>query len=150
MAMYSSKEAIEASAIKDIQQFHTFHGGRYKLGEVLEGQTQVPNLIGADPFDSDVTVCLDEISEDHDIFVISAKQEVNREQLTNATFEYMTKLANAMGVVPPKREDLKELKQETTTLSKIHGTGWVVYSLQTTNVTSADITRIEERTIEIK
>lgn len=149
-ATYSTKEAIESASIKDIQQFHTFHGAKYKLGEVLEGQLKVPNIYGAEPFDSDFTVYLDEINEEDNNFIMRATQEVNKEQLTNATFDYLTTMAKNMKVDPPKREDLKDLTNETLTASRIHGTGWVIYSVQTTTVTSDNITNIEERIIEIK
>ncbi len=149
-ATFSSKEAIELAAIKDIQQFHTFHGGKYKLDEVIEGQIKVPNLLGTEPFDGNFTVYLDEINEDNNNFIIRAKQEVNKEQLTNFTFDYLTKMANTMKVTPPKREDLKDLKNEILTTSRIHGTGWVIYSIHTTTVNSDNVTSIEERIIEIK
>jgi hypothetical protein len=149
-ATYSSKEAIESTAIKDIQQFHSFHGAKYKLGEVLEGQTKVPNLLGTEPFDSDFTISLDEINEADDNVVIRFSQEVNKEQLTNATFDYLTKMSKTMKAALPKREDLKELKNETLLASRIHGTGWVIYSVQITTVTSDDITSIKERTIELQ
>lgn len=147
---YSSKEAVESAAIKDIRQFHTFHGAKYKLGEVLKGQLKVPNLLGTEPFDSDFTIYLSEINEADNNFIMRATQEVNKEQLTNATFDYLTKMANIMKIKSPKREDLKDLKNETLTASRIHGTGWIVYSVQTTTVTSDNLTNIEERIIELK
>jgi len=149
-ATFSTKEAIESASIKDIQQFHTFHGAKYKLGEVLEGKMKVPNIYGTEPFDSDFTVYLDEINEEDNNFVMRATQEVNKEQLTNATFHYLTTMAKNMKVDPPKREDLKDLGNETLTASRIHGTGWVIYSIQTTTVTSDNITNIEERIIVLK
>jgi hypothetical protein len=147
--MYSSKEAIESAAIKDILQFHTFYGGKYTLGEVIEGQIKVPNLSGTEPFDADMSVYLDEINEAENNFILRSNQ-VNKEQLTNATFDFLTKLANNMKVTPPKREDLKDLKHEIMTASRIHGSGWVVYSIQTTTVNSDNTTNIEERIIEIQ
>jgi hypothetical protein len=147
---YSSKEAVESAAIKDIRQFHTFHGAKYKLGEVLKGQLKVPNLLGTEPFDSDFSIYLSEINEADNNFIMRATQEVNKEQLTNATFDYLTKMANIMKIKSPKREDLKDLKNETLTASRIHGTGWIVYSVQTTTVTSDNLTNIEERIIELK
>jgi hypothetical protein len=147
---YSSKEAVESAAIKDIRQFHTFHGAKYKLGEVLKGQLKVPNLLGTEPFDSDFTIYLSEINEADNNFIMRATQEVNKEQLTNATFDYLIKMANIMKIKSPKREDLKDLKNETLTASRIHGTGWIVYSVQTTTVTSDNLTNIEERIIELK
>jgi hypothetical protein len=147
---YSSKEAVESAAIKDIRQFHTFHGAKYKLGEILKGQLKVPNLLGTEPFDSDFTIYLSEINEADNNFIMRATQEVNKEQLTNATFDYLIKMANIMKIKSPKREDLKDLKNETLTASRIHGTGWIVYSVQTTTVTSDNLTNIEERIIELK
>ena len=149
-ATYSTKEAIESASIKDIQQFHSFHGAKYKLGEVLKGQIKVPNLYGTEPFDSEFSLCLDEINEADNNFIIRSTQQVNSEQLTNATYDYLTKKAKTMNIEPPKREELKELKNETLTATRMHGTGWVVYSVQTTTVTSDNVTNIEERIIELK
>ena len=59
-------------------------------------------------------------------------------------------MAKTMNTELPRREDMKELKNETLTASRIHGTGWVLYSIQTTTITSDDSTLIEERIIEIK
>lgn len=148
--IYSSKEAIESVSIKDIQQYHAFHGAQFKLGEVLELQLKVPNIYGSEPFDSYATVYLDEINEDDNNYIMRTSQEVDKMQLTNATFDYLTTMAKNMKVDPPARDDLKELMNETLTASRIHGTGWVIYSVQTTTVTSDNITNVEERIIELK
>jgi hypothetical protein len=149
-ATFSTKEAIESTSIKDIQQFHTFYGLKYKLGEVLEGKLKVPNIYGKEPFDCDYTIYLDELNEEDNDFIMRATQEVDKEQLTNATFEYLTTMAKNLNVSPPKREDLKDLANEILTASRIHGSGWIVYSVQTTTVTSDNLTNIEERVIELK
>ena len=149
-ATYSTKEAIESSSIKDIQQFHTFHGGKYTLGEVVEGKLKITNIYGGQPFDADLTVYLDEINEADNNFILRTSQEVNKEQLTNAVFDYLTTMSKNLKVAPPKREDFKELKNEINTASRIHGSGWVVYSVQTTAITSDNVMSIEERVIEIK
>ncbi|MBL0096215.1 MAG: hypothetical protein IPP46_06685 [Bacteroidetes bacterium] len=149
-ATYSTKEAIGTASIKDIHQFHTFHGAQYKLGEVLNGIIKVPNILGTDPLDSDFSVYLDEINEEENNFILRATQEVNNEQLTNATFNYLTTMAKSMKLDPPKREDLGELKNETISASNIHTSGWVLYSIQTTTITSDNQTNIEERIIELK
>ncbi len=61
--IYNSKANIEAIAINDIQQFYTFHGGKYVKGEPAEASIQVPNVTGSKPFDADVLIYLDEINE---------------------------------------------------------------------------------------
>ena len=147
---YSTKEAIESASISDIQQFYTFHGAKYKLGETLEGKIKVPNLYGSEPFDSDFTLYLDEINTDDNNYIMRATQSVNKEQLTEATFNYLVGLSKKMGVPPPTRDEIKELKNETLTASRIHGSGWIVYSVQTKTITSDNITNIEERLIELK
>jgi hypothetical protein len=149
-ATYSTREAIESASIKDIQQFHSFFGAKYKLGEVLNGNLKVPNIYGTEPFDCDFTVYLDEINEEDNNYILRSTQEINKEQLINATFGYLTTLAKNMKVDPPKREDLKDLGNEILTASRIHGSGWIVYSIQTVTVTSDSITNIEERIIELK
>ncbi len=148
--MYSTKEAIESVAIKDIQQFHSFHGAQYKLGELVEATLQVPNLYGPEPFDAYVTVLLDEINEEDNNFILRTAQEVDKDQLTNATFNFLTSVAKNMHKDPPKREDIKGLENEILTSSRIHGSGWVVYSIQTTTVSVDNFLTVEERIIELK
>jgi hypothetical protein len=79
-----------------------------------------------------------------------ATQSVNKEQLTEATYNYLVELAKKMEIPPTKRDEIKELKNETLTASRIHGSGWIIYSVQTLTITSDDITNIEERVIELK
>lgn len=55
-----------------------------------------------------------------------------------------------MKVAPPKRKELIDLKNETLTASRMHGTGWGDYSVQTSTITSENVTKIEERILEIK
>src|SRR5690606_32017512 len=62
IGLFSTKEAIESVAIKDIQQFYTYHGGKYKLGEEITTQMKFPNLYGGQPFDVEVAIQLDEIN----------------------------------------------------------------------------------------
>jgi len=149
--MYSSKEAIESAAIQDIQQFHTYHGGKYLLDEVLEFSLQVPNLYNAQqPLDSKVTMFLDELNPKDNNYIIRLEQEVDSEQLTNTTYEYLKELAKTMKTEAPKKEDIGQLNNITTTASRIHGTGWLIYSIQTKTTGSEGATHIEERIIEIK
>lgn len=148
-ATYTSKKAIESISIKDIQQFHTFHGSIYKLGEIYEGQIKAPNLFGTEAFDSDVTLYLDEINEAENNFIIRSKQEINKEQLADVVFDHLSKTAKTLNAAPLKRENLTELKNETYINSLIHGTGWLIYSVKTVIVTFDNTTTVEEQTIEL-
>jgi len=148
--MYSSKESIEAAAIKEIQQFYTYHGGRYKLGEEINASMKVANLYGDEPFDTEVTLWLDEINPDDNNSIIRMKQTVNSEQLTKTTFDYLTKMAETMKVPGPKWEEFPPLKNETYTASRIHGSGWIIYSIETKEVSAEGALNVDERIIEIQ
>ncbi|RPH31412.1 MAG: hypothetical protein EHM93_13745 [Bacteroidales bacterium] len=148
--LYSSKEAIETSAISDIQQFYTYHGGKYKLGEEINTKMQRPNLYGVKPFDADLTLWLDEINPEDNNFIIRMNQVVDSTQLTDAAYTYLSKMTSSLGTKLPKREEFPSLKNETRTASRIHGSGWIIYTVETKEVSAENQTNIEERIIEIK
>lgn len=148
--MYSSKESIELGAVKEIQQYYTFHGSKYKLGEELSVDMQAANLYGGDPFDMKVTIWLDKLNPDDNNFIIRMKQSVDADQLTNATYDYLVNIAETMKVPAPKKEDIPPLKNENWTASRIHDSGWIIYSIETKEVKAEGVTHIEERIIEIQ
>lgn len=148
--MYSSKESIEAAAIKEIQQFYTYHGGKYKLNEEISANMKVANLYGGAPFDADVTLWLDEINPDDNNSIIRMHQSVNSEQLTKTTFDYLTKMAATLEVPAPIWEEFPPLTNDTYTASRIHGSGWIIYSIETKEVSAEGILNIEERIIELQ
>ncbi|NOG58237.1 MAG: hypothetical protein HND54_10930 [Bacteroidetes bacterium] len=149
--LYSSKEAIESSAIQDIQQFYTFHGAKYTLNKILEFNMKTPNLYYPEkPFDSKITLTLDELNPDNDNFILRFTQEVNKEQLVNTTYEYLSNLAKSNGTEEPNKESFKDLSNVISNSSRIHITGWMMYSIQTKFVQAESVKNIENRIIEIK
>jgi hypothetical protein len=148
--MYSTKQSIELGVVKEMQQYYTFHGGKYELGEEINADLQATNLYGGDPFDMKVTLWLDELNPDDNNFIIRMQQTVDSEQLTNATFDYLVKMAETMKVLGPKKEDIPPLTNDTWTASRIHGSGWIIYSIETKEVRAEGVTNIEERVIEIQ
>lgn len=150
MNTYTTKEAIEANAIKDVQQFYTFHGAKYKLGESLTGEMQLMNNFGGEPFDTELTVLLEEINEAEDNALISMHQVVNARQLTDATYAFLQQ-TGSLGNQLPAREQFPTIANEIWTASIIHGgSGWTVYSIETKQVSAENTTTIEERIIELK
>jgi hypothetical protein len=148
--MYMSKEAIEANAIKDAQQFYTFHGGKYTLGEEIKAQMQLANNYGGKPFDTDVKVSVDEINEQEDYAILRAHQRVNPQQLTDVTYEYLKKITPINNSFPSK-DKFPLLTNDTWTVSQIHGSsGWIIYSKETKHVKAEGVTSVEERVIELK
>jgi acetolactate synthase small subunit len=151
LATFGTKEAIQTAAIKDILQFHTFHGGLYKLGEEYSDKVKVSNLLSEEPFDCELTVLLDEINHEDNNSILRMWQNIDSDQLTKATYNYLKNLAISLDVVPPKPEDLQPLKNNTSIASRIHGpSGWVVYSVETTEISSDDTINFEERIIELQ
>jgi hypothetical protein len=148
--MYMSKESIEANAIKDALQFYTFHGAKYTLGEKLTGKVQLMNNFGGKPFDTELSVSLDEIDQENDIALIRMYQNIDSQQLTDATYAYLKTVAPA-GKPMPAKDKFPLLTNETWTASQIHGgSGWVIYSIETKQTMAEGIVNVEERTIELK
>lgn len=150
LSPYLSKKGIESNALKDIQQFYTFHGGNYKLKEKLEGNLLTHNNYGETPFDTKVEVILDEIDEEEGNSIIRSYLVVDTEQLTNATYEYLNSLAQMNGQSVDKN-DIPAVQNETYVASRIHGnTGWVIYTIQTRIVSAESTTNVEETILELK
>ena len=150
-AMFSTKQAIESMAIKDIQQFYTFHGAKYALGEEVKGQLPIPNNLGGEPFSADITILLDEINEEDNNYVIWMWQTIDPEQLTEATYTFLKESApKSSGTTFPSRSEFPVMQNETTTAARIHGSGWVLFSRETKEITADGTLAFEERSIEIK
>jgi hypothetical protein len=148
--IYSSKESIELGAVREMQQFYSFHGANYEYGEEYNANMKTGNLYGGEPFDTKVTVWLDELNPEDNNFVLQMKQSVDSEQLTKATYEYITKMAETLKVPAPRKEDMPEVSNDIWTASRIHGSGWVIYSIETKETRTDGQTNIEERIIEIQ
>ena len=150
MSIYATKESIEANAIKDAIQFYAFHGVKYSLGEELEGKFETANNFGGKPFETDVRFSLDEINEEDGNSILRMNQIINSEQLTDATYNYLEN-SGTFGDKFPSRNEFPSLTNETNTASIIHGeSGWIIYSIETKEITAEETTNIEERIIEIK
>jgi len=149
--LYATKQSIEAGSIQDAQQFHNFHGGLYPMNEVLSGTIQTPNLYdNARPFDSYISVSLEEIDVENSYFIIRSLQEVDSTQLTDATYLYLKKMASNFGKEFPERKDFQTLNNTIETVSSIHDTGWVIESKSWKIVVSEGVTGEEIRTIKMK
>ena len=148
--LYSTKESIQLGAVKEMQQYYTFHSGSYKLGEEYTAEMKLDNLLWPEPFDANITVWLDELNPDENNFIIQMYQQVDSTQLTNVTYDYLSKIAETLKKPVPKREDMISLTNDTWVSSRIHESGWVIYSIETKEVKTKDVLSVEERIIEIQ
>lgn len=149
--MYATKESIEATAIQDAQQYHNFHGGKFRLNEKATGQLETPNLYYPDrPFDTDVSVILEELDQQYNEYQIRSINEVNSEQLTETAYEYLKDLLNDMNQEVPAREEFQDLSNTVEIVSRIHNTGWVLESVSWKEVVAEGRTNMDIRTIAMK
>lgn len=149
-ATFSTKEAIESIVITDIQQFHSFHGAIYPVGETLEYETQLPNIFGNEPFSANLYVTLEEIYPDNNTYLISSETITSKEQLLAATIEYLVKTAELMGQqLDTAMFENMELENEAVIYSEIHETGWIIYSILTKIVKTGSTKVVNECSIEI-
>ena len=149
-SLYESKESIENSSVADVQQYHHFHGGRYKLGKSIQGTVVMPNPYGGDPFDAKLTVVLDSFDVDNSVIYMRSTQAVDPEQLTNAGYNYMAMLLKDTGATIPTKEEVGEFSNETNTTSIIHDSGWIIESTVTSVITGAERINKTIRTIKLK
>ncbi|NEM97277.1 hypothetical protein [Pontibacter burrus] len=149
-AMLGTKKAIESAAIKDIHQFYTYHGGKYKLGRELTGQLEVPNLYGSKPFVADVSIMMDEMNEEDNNAIIRMWQTIDSDQLTASTVNYLQQIGKSVNGKSPDLNEIPALQNETRVAARIHGSGWIIYSMETKEVWADNVLAFEERIIEIK
>lgn len=147
---FSTKEAIESVGVNEIIQYHMFHGITYKPGDYMEGEIEVPNVLGSKPFTANTYFGLEEIVSDEE-YLLKSVQSIDKEQLMVATLEYLKKLSESAG----KSFDMEavrnmQFENETTTYSALHDSGWIIYSIMQKVVTNGDITIINECSIEME
>jgi hypothetical protein len=151
VATYTTKAGIENTAMLDAQQYYTFHGGKYKLGEEVSAKIQLPNNYGGAPIDADLTVRLDEINPDDNNYIVRYWQEADSKQLTDASYEFIKKIAASAGAknIPP-RDKMPATTHEEDVASRIHGSGWVIYSVRTKVINIEGVSSVDEMIIELK
>lgn len=150
-SMFSSKEEIESATIKEILQVYSFNGAKYKLNKILTGKQKIANIYGGEPFDADFEIEFTAIDTANNSGIIRFDKTFGKKQVTDATYEYLKKMAKTMKTSEPKREDIHELSMEDRTTSNIHGpSGWVLYSIYIREVISDNILTVESREIELK
>ncbi len=147
---FCSREYIESAAIKDIQQFHFFHGIKVKLGEEITNKIPIPFPLTGAEIDTDLTLFLDEIIEEEDNYIIRCRQIFDNEALKKVMSEYAASLTKSMGTKKDFEfsKDMK-LSGDVNTSALIHDSGWLVYGFNITTISVDDVKTVEGNTIEI-
>lgn len=148
LGMYTNKETIECNAIRDVLQFYYFHGGKYKMGEEINTIVQVPNFMGGEPLDSNSSVWLDEINSDHANSVFRTIQSVDSVPLAKLATD-TTIRAMLAGTSWLSEEQRPIIKQEVYSATRIHESGWILFSVLTQAIEIGDLQKVNEVTIEM-
>jgi hypothetical protein len=143
-AMYRSRQTIETLTLMDLYLFHYFHGKKYNFNKDINTNIKIPNNFGDKAFDANTSIYIKEINPEKDYYVLDMHQYIDVQQLTNCTYDYITK---SIG-----KEELKLLKDNFPKLTnKIHinskissSSGWPKDCIQTKTIISDTHTNIEE------
>ncbi len=148
---YITKSDMEAAGIREVLQFHSFHGGGFILNDLVSGTIQIANLYDNNaPFDTEASVILEAMDAENNSYTLRSLEVVNSEQLTNATYNYLNSLAESLGQEIIEREAYIELKNTLELVSEIHNSGWVLESVQWKEIVMDGGTNLEIRRIELK
>lgn len=146
-------EVIITGSTELINHFHMFHGMKYKLGEEINAVVPKPNALGGEPFDAHMTVLLDDIDVENDLYIMRMWQNVDEKQLTDAVIQFYQNLTKEFGVDEEVGEilgSLPKLINQTRVATQLHGSsGWPIYSIMTTEIVLGNELKIEEVEIEI-
>lgn len=147
---HASKESIETFITRDVNQYFAYHGAKYKLGETITENIKIPNNYGGDPLDATAAMVLDELLPENNTSIIKSFQNINPQQLTAVTYDYLKSLNIVEGSLPAY-EDFPTVTKQIWGGSEIHSTsGWVIYSQESEQVTNGDDVTLKDRFIEIK
>ncbi len=145
---FATKELIETNCVKELMQFLSFHGGKYKLGEVLTGKSEQMSGLGK-PIENNYEILLDELNFADNNGVFRMSQTLDSKQLTDQTYDLLKKMMPKGNKIMP-RDKMPEVTNTTELASRIHNAGWVIYSIETKTTNSLEVQSIEERIIDIQ
>lgn len=149
--IYTSKEGVMSFAIQDVQQLHDFFGAKFTLDREASGVLKTPNIYyPEEPFDMSVSVIVEKMDSITNDYYIRSIKEIDSDQLTETTYNYLKKLSTQKNTGFMEREDFFKMTNLTETLSQIHNTGWVLGSVQWKEVSAEGYTKMEVRRIQMK
>ena len=146
---YNSKEAVEQLALSEIQQYYNYHGAKYKLNENFSATVKSPFMNIEEGIDAELNVWLSEINSDDNNFIIQMSKILDEETMKKLMYEEAKNDPELTPDEMPELHDMPELKVETWAASRIHNSGWIVYSVQSIEVLFDSEKSTEERIIEL-
>ncbi|MCS6980882.1 MAG: hypothetical protein N2110_01745 [Flavobacteriales bacterium] len=145
---FASRKAIEIALIKDIRQFHSFHGYYFKLGKNYIATTQIPNIFGGGFLNAENKTLLKEVDAKKGTFTIHLTQEIDKEQLTEVIHKFIRNMAEKIHHEPPKSGEIPQYNIEIQVETQLDNAGWVIESMHTQTVFYNENRNVEKRLIK--
>ena len=99
--------------------------------------------------DAELNVWLSEINSDDNNFIIQMSKILDEETMKKLMYEEAKNDPELTPDEMPELHDMPELKVETWAASRIHNSGWIVYSVQSIEVLFDSEKSTEERIIKL-
>jgi len=146
----ASELGIRNSSIQDAQQFHSFYGVAYSLGEILRGEIDVPNLyFPGETMNGKFELELTEIDRENESYTLRYEQIVDPDDLRDVTIRYLRTL-DLSEEAYEEIDKVGELSNTVSTQSEFHDSGWILNSRQEKNIRTDGNINLEIRTILLK
>lgn len=148
-----TKDYVEQKVIEPVQIFHTFFGLKYKLGEAIESEIDIPipveNVQNAKALAS---MWLDSIDEENATYTLYYEQTIDREALRNIVSKALEGMSDKLNLAF-KSEDIKDafsqkFDNSSSVYSMFDNTGWPLDIIGKTNISIADAQ--QNKTIRIR
>ena len=94
--MFSTREAVEGTLIKDVQLLHSAHGYEYST-KGTTSKTTIPSPFGTDPIPSLVTIKITELRPKQDYFHLTVNQQIDKEGALKMIQDVIKKMGVASG-----------------------------------------------------
>ncbi|MES2847927.1 MAG: hypothetical protein V4685_02640 [Bacteroidota bacterium] len=92
--VFTSRESIEELIMKDVQLVHNLYGGEYKLHEKLTAETQLPNVLGGNPFPAILTIEMVQLDKLNKTCTINLDQVLDAEKAAKEVGAFLDKTSN--------------------------------------------------------
>lgn len=135
---FAEKQGIGIQELQTIHQFYNFHGLAYLLNEKLAGKLKEAESVNKITVPGTISVVLEQLYPERKTFVLRSTKTLNKEVFEQA----MTATASTENLTG-------NYGNETTTVSVMHVSGWVILSNQTKIIDLPNKKIIEERVIKM-
>lgn len=133
-----TKEYVEQKVIEPVSVFHSFFGGQYRLGEVLESEIEIPMPISdIQSIKAQGVVWFDSITEDYDTYTLCYEQKIDQEIVKRLLGQVMADLSKRINPNNPANIDKvleEDLDHKITIHSEFYNNGWPLNIISTTNI----------------